>query len=127
VGASEVPPQIHFKGASAFGGNSLTRFRDCDGPSGIYAAHNTTTNARTAGDYCAIAAAKAKARAMMVAASNGRCKTSVRLQRSLAIVAAFMFSPIAGAKPYRFRNTRLQSMMMFDRRHRLSGSRKARV
>jgi hypothetical protein len=67
------------------------------------------------------------ARATTAAASNGRFKTSVRLQRSLAIVAAFMFCPIAGAGPYRFRNSRLQSMMMFDRRDRLSGSRKARV
>jgi hypothetical protein len=67
------------------------------------------------------------ARAMMAAASNDRFKTSVRLQQSLAIAAAFMFCPIAGARPYRFRNTRLQLMMMFDRRDRLSGSCKARV
>src|SRR6516162_10578743 len=33
------------------------------------------------------------ARAMMAAAANDRFKTSVRLQRSLAIVAAFMFLP----------------------------------
>ena len=81
-------------------------------PSGIYAAPNTTTNARTAGECCAITAAKAKARAMTAAASNDRCKTSVRLQRSLGIVAAFMFCPIARAGPYRFGNTRLQSRMM---------------
>ena len=82
VSASEVPPQIRFEGASAFGSYSLTRFR-----------YNTTTNARTAGECCAITAAKAKALAMMAAASNRRCKRSVRLQRSPAMVAAFMFLP----------------------------------
>jgi len=51
------------------------------------------------------------ARAMM-AAWNGRFKTQVRLQRSPAMVAAFMFCPIAGAGSYRFRNTRLQLRMM---------------
>ena len=86
--------------------------RDCDDPRSIYAAHNTTTNARTAGECCAITAAKAKALARMEAVSNDRFKTSVRLQQSLAVVAAFMFCPIAGAGAYRFRNTRLQSRMM---------------
>jgi hypothetical protein len=49
---------------------------------------------------------------MVAAAANDRGKTSVRLQQSLALVAAVMFCPIAGAGTYRFRNTPLQLRMM---------------
>jgi hypothetical protein len=70
VGASEVPPQIRFEGASAFGSYSLTQLATAT--TSIYAAYNTTTNARTAGECCAITAAAAKAQDSVMDRANSR-------------------------------------------------------